>query len=384
MMAKTLRKIACIVICLNIISAIFGIAYAINPTYTPVWDVFGIILLVTFFANPFLAYFFDRTVDKMTTRGRKINWVIYGYLLLMILALMGLLGSNFILSAVCADPLTNLGSFFAGIYFSYFGILAAGTIFACFAVKNSQPSLIVESTVPPLPKGPGPRRSVRLLVLFSCLFLFFSGIMFAADILAGATIGVDPAFPPLGLIPAIFGVTAGVFAGFWAFVLLIGTIFLLKITRRYRRPRISYGIGILGIFITGIMFVPLIATPASTPDADASFAAAFGSNWQDRIPASVEGFFMPSRFVLPGYYLGIPPKDCVIIPNISFYNGTTGVDAGITLFFDAYLPPNRGIGLPGGNSTIIRIHGGGWVSTDKGPQNMPQMSRYLAAQGYVV
>ena len=40
--------------------------------------------------------------------------------------------------------------------------------------------------------------------------------------------------------------------------------------------------------------------------------------------------------------------------------------------------------LPGGNSVLIRIHGGGWKSGDKGPINNTQMNKYFASQGYVV
>jgi len=48
------------------------------------------------------------------------------------------------------------------------------------------------------------------------------------------------------------------------------------------------------------------------------------------------------------------------------------------------MPLERGEGLPGQNSTLIRIHGGGWVSGDKGESNMVQMNKYFAAQGYIV
>ena len=40
--------------------------------------------------------------------------------------------------------------------------------------------------------------------------------------------------------------------------------------------------------------------------------------------------------------------------------------------------------LPGANSVIIRIHGGGWTTGDKRIGNMPLMNRYFAAQGYCV
>ncbi|HMF30893.1 MAG TPA: alpha/beta hydrolase, partial [Candidatus Lokiarchaeia archaeon] len=49
-----------------------------------------------------------------------------------------------------------------------------------------------------------------------------------------------------------------------------------------------------------------------------------------------------------------------------------------------YLPPNSGKDLPGANSTLIRIHGGGWTTGDKGQGDMLQMNKYFAAQGYCV
>lgn len=98
----------------------------------------------------------------------------------------------------------------------------------------------------------------------------------------------------------------------------------------------------------------------------------------------MESYFLSSRFNVPAYYLGIPAENCEVIPNVSFYNGTSGVDAGLQLYFDAYLPPDHGIGLPGQNSTLIRIHGGGWTISDKGFPNTLQMNKYFAAQGYCV
>ena len=65
--------------------------------------------------------------------------------------------------------------------------------------------------------------------------------------------------------------------------------------------------------------------------------------------------------------------------NTLFYN-----EEGIRLYFDAYLPLNGGDDLPGENSILIRIHGGSWVSGDKGMMNMMQMNKYFAAQGYAV
>jgi len=79
-----------------------------------------------------------------------------------------------------------------------------------------------------------------------------------------------------------------------------------------------------------------------------------------------------------------PLDDCVVMEDISFYNGSVGIGNGLRLFFDAYLPPSTDQSLPGANSTLIRIHGGGWTVGDKGTGNMPLMNRYFAAQGYCV
>jgi acetyl esterase/lipase len=48
------------------------------------------------------------------------------------------------------------------------------------------------------------------------------------------------------------------------------------------------------------------------------------------------------------------------------------------------MPEHPSAELPGKNSTIIRIHGGGWVMGDKGLANMMQMNKYFASQGYIV
>ena len=178
---------------------------------------------------------------------------------------------------------------------------------------------------------------------------------------------------------------AGQFGPFLSVAFLSNTVILLKLKRKEKNPQ-RYNAHILaGIIISGTLLLPLIITPYTIYQADASFTQAFGSDWRDKIPDEIEEqYFMNRYFSMAEYFLGIPPKDCVTKTHISFYNGTSGVDDGISLFFDAYLPPNGGVGLPGENSTIIKIHGGGWIFGDKGWGNMPQVSKYFAAQGYVV
>ncbi len=174
---------------------------------------------------------------------------------------------------------------------------------------------------------------------------------------------------------------------FWAIIMLANGLLFIKMTRRYRSKKIFRTMGTITLTIGIIMLLPLAATAViDVPLAENHFSEAFGADWHARIPASAESFFLPSRFVMPGYYLGVPPKNCIIKRDVPFYDGNTGpaVDAGISLEFDAYLPPNNGVGLPRANSTLIRIHGGGWISGDKVSGNMLQMNEYLAAQGYCV
>ena len=141
---------------------------------------------------------------------------------------------------------------------------------------------------------------------------------------------------------------------------------------------------VMGLITSMILILPLVSSPFTMLSADYNFTSAFGNDWRSRITSSAENYFLKTPYSSVGYFLGIPPKDCIVKNQISFYNGTTGVDAGLRLYFDAYMPLNGGFGLPGQNSTLIRIHGGGWVFGDKGWGNMLQMNKYFAAQGYVV
>jgi acetyl esterase/lipase len=139
-----------------------------------------------------------------------------------------------------------------------------------------------------------------------------------------------------------------------------------------------------GILITLLCFLPIMSTPYSIAEADRNFSDSFGTDWRDRIDSDAQKFFLQREFTIPGYFLGVPEQSSIIKQHISFLNITTGENEGVRLYFDAYLPPNNGVGLPGQNSTLIRIHGGAWVLGDKGIGNMLQMNKYFASQGYVV
>jgi acetyl esterase/lipase len=170
---------------------------------------------------------------------------------------------------------------------------------------------------------------------------------------------------------------------FLSFIFLSNMIILLKLKRgkwdRKKFRRVALAGIFISIFISTALLIPLFMSNITAINAEENFSKAFGQNWQQEIPSETNEYFLQTSFSTAGYYLGIPPKDCKIIENVLFYDNES-----IKLYFDVYMPLERGEGLPGQNSTLIRIHGGGWVSGDKGGSNMVQMNKYFAAQGYIV
>ncbi|MHA1106562.1 MAG: alpha/beta hydrolase [Promethearchaeota archaeon] len=122
-----------------------------------------------------------------------------------------------------------------------------------------------------------------------------------------------------------------------------------------------------------------MSTPFSIQNAENEFNLAYGSDWRSTIPNQVESYMSPTQFNLYGYFLGFPIKDCNVDVDVLYYDND-----GIKLYFDAYYPKGDGSRLPGNNSVIIKIHGGGWQHGDKSLGNVLVLNKYLASQGYVV
>ncbi len=390
-------------IILNIISAGLGILYLARLALPLLWDVFGILLLVTFFLNLLVLYLLDKIIDKTTVIGKRLNWWSFGVLILIIFAMYAIVGANFLISVTYSNALGAIGGYYLVIYCSYFGLLAMGVGMGYATMNYSRWEKGVRnvrsgSDNASIKNSPF-MRFVRTVLILTCILFLANGVYLCVVTLAGTQMGVQPG-AELGLregastseyitivmqfLPGVIGLVAAPFGGFWVIIMLSIAILLLKLTRRRHSARLSRSIGILGLAISGILLLPVILIPSGAAGAEQSFTQAFGADWRTRISPAVEVYFSPEPVELPGYYLGVPPKDCIVLKDVSFYNGTSGVDAGKTLYFDAYLPPNGGIGLPGANSTLIRIHGGGWTLGTKGVFNMMQVNKYFAAQGYVV
>ena len=172
----------------------------------------------------------------------------------------------------------------------------------------------------------------------------------------------------------------GQITGFLTFLYLPTTLLLLKLTQKKRFVNWNRrSILVIGLLVTILNALPLMAVPVSIQTAEYEFNVAYGSEWRSEIPQSAENYFLPTQFNLYNYFLGFPHKDCNFETDMLYYD-----DDGIRLYFDVYYPKGNVADLPGNGSIIIKIHGGGWQYGDKSLGNVLVLNKYLAAQGYVV
>jgi acetyl esterase/lipase len=292
------------------------------------------------------------------------------FLAFMILAMFGMMQGNLLSSGAISDSF--LGGY-ALTHLSFFGILLFGILVALFDILTRKNHELWEKNI-----GNYSRKTMKLVrfrrIVGKILIGFsWSGFIFGAFCAFITVFGVfEFVTTQLAYISSQYGV-------FLSFIFLSNTIILLKLKRRKWERKKFRRVATVGFFISISLLSPLFLSNITALNAEVRFSEAFGDNWQQEIPSETEHYFLQTSFSSAGYYLGIPPKECQIRKNVLFYDNES-----IELYFDAYLPLGRGESLPGRNSTLIRIHGGGWVSGDKGETNMMQMNKYFAAQGYIV
>jgi len=168
---------------------------------------------------------------------------------------------------------------------------------------------------------------------------------------------------------------------FPAFVFLAVGVWLaclLNASAKRIWPRAALGAGLAGFVL---YLLPVLLVPVTIWNADKKFNDAFHP--LDFSPAQTK-VFRDSRFDGMSYLLGVKPEPVRMIKNVEYYREETGVNQGVRLCFDAFMPEGDPQALPGKGSVLIRIHGGAWMFGDKGPANVLQMDKYFAAQGYIV
>ena len=355
---------------LDLFCIAFGILFILNPLYSILWDIFGVILVFTIFVNLLFIYF---TLYKKNILRVKTHFISYGFLLLIIIAVPFMMLGNLLLSVIYSNNVIDTVGAYLLLYLGYFGIFVYGFIFALFELKllsNIDLYLFKYSvfTTDTVRHSRIRNISRKILVIVSRITFIF-GIVFAFVIIFGS----------FEVVTTFVAIVSGQFGTFFSIIFLANTILLLKLKSRKRTTKKYYKTALIGFFVSGCLLMPLFVTNTTVRNAENTFSIAFGNDWRDQIPAGTNDYFLQTPFSLTSYFLGSKPKASIIQTNTLFYNNES-----ISLYFDVYQPLNSGQILPGENSVLIRIHGGSWVSGDKGMMNMLQMNKYFASQGYVV
>lgn len=368
-----LRKIlitSCSTITLNLFCIVLGILYILNFTSSLLWEIFGVILALTIFENLLYTYF---NLHKKNVLRVKTRLMSYGFLIFIIIAIPCMMLGNLLSSSIYSNELIDTIGAYILTYFGYFGILIYGLSLALYNLINLKSidrlHLNYSFVIPYSRRFMKTRKITRKIAIITSRIIFIIGIVFAVVIIFGS----------FEVITTFVAMVSGQFGTFFSIIFLSNTILLLKLKSRKRTTKKYYKTAILGFFVSGCLLMPVLTTNFTIVNARRSFTNAFGDDWQNQIPSTANNYFLTTPFSLASYFLGAKPKDCNIERNTLFYD-----DEGIKLYFDAYTPFDGKKDLPGENSTIIRIHGGSWVSGDKGMMNMMQMNKYFAAQGYVV
>ncbi|MCZ0703052.1 acetyl esterase/lipase [Natronobacillus azotifigens] len=208
------------------------------------------------------------------------------------------------------------------------------------------------------------RSIIEFIILIFCLLV---GLFFAYQLLVGKTGGVVEL-----ILPG------------YALFFSIATLAITALLMKKKRTMFSVFLAVVGIMIAVIFSVPVVATLFSINEAEQEFAETFGESWEENISDVDHSYFLPTIFSLPNYFFGTRTENYMLKEDILFYEGTEGVDEGIELYFDAYLPTENSESLPGNRAVLIRIHGGGWTIGNKGAVNYAGVNKYFASQGYVV
>ncbi|MCG3221074.1 MAG: alpha/beta hydrolase fold domain-containing protein [Candidatus Heimdallarchaeota archaeon] len=370
-------------LCFNSISIILGFFYFFFPNQTTLWNFFGVLLLVNFLFNYAYLYLIGRYFNEDSSLRNKINILSYIYLLFSPIAVLLMNMGNMLISVTYSNLLKNNISSYTMIFIGFFGLLILCLTISLILIINRKDVNIWVKTNQQAKDGQiqtEKRRSLRTVFLVISLIFLELGILTSLSMILG---GTNSMLGFLGIGVAHFGLT-------WCIIFASMLVLLLKNLEKANWIPF-YAALFFGLIVTSVSLLPTLAIPSTINQAknnfDDAFNPVFGGSWESAIPLEVEEYFLKTPYHITQYFLGAKPKECKIFVNVLYFNGSESsfeVDKNILLYFDAYLPPNGGIGLPGENSILIRLHGGGWSFGDKGLTNMMQMNKYFAAQGYVV
>ncbi|MHA1414888.1 MAG: alpha/beta hydrolase [Candidatus Heimdallarchaeaceae archaeon] len=370
-------------IIINVLNIITGSIYLANPSNSLIWNINGLFIIFTIMFNYFFLSFLNSKQLESPKQKSDIRILSYLYFVFSFLSFIVLFFVNF-------TGFTTVKSI--NVIFSVAIVLSLLFLFSFPAfislywlVKKRRIKDQLENTEKEKEKGTIVCKIAKVILLILALLGLSLGIV--TSIIFFAPRMQNTFF----FLLSVFVAPAGIFIGL---IVLNSSSTLINISNKrskYFKAKIAL-IVVFGLTFTSLSFVPAAYTPYTIKQAELEFSNAFnpyfGGDWKKVLENSgFTDYFLDSPFQLTGYFLGIGDFDVQVITNVLYFDGSKSnysVDKDIKLYFDAYLPKQTSETLPGKNSTIIRIHGGGWVLGDKGQLNVQMMNRYLAAQGYCV
>ncbi|MBP1970173.1 acetyl esterase/lipase/uncharacterized integral membrane protein [Virgibacillus natechei] len=338
----------------NGVSILIGIIYVTTSNSHSMWNIFGALLLLTFLGNVLV-----------TLAASKQHTVDFIYLILTIVSMLIIPNMN---RAVSIDVTNMQSRSFLSIFLIFSLLLLGGAIAIQKLRYHARPIYLPDNEH--LQKISRSKTVWKFILVGLLLIILLLGIYLSNQLLVGRSRDlVEIFFPQYSL--------------FFGIIFLTVSILIVKIFPNSSKV-IKFFVIVSGITLSAILSLPLLTTPFTYYNANSAYIEAFDSDPNDFIPEEEQKHFLQTSFSLADYFFGAASGAYRVEEDILYYEGTVGVDQGILLHFDAYMPPADQGNLPGNNAVLVRIHGGGWTAGDKGSSNGAQVNKYFANQGYVV
>ncbi|QAA33788.1 alpha/beta hydrolase [Clostridium manihotivorum] len=352
---KTKAVYHLILSCINMASIVLGIIYYINYSSNPMWNVYGVIIIVALLLNIFSTFISDK--------GSTSNYI---YLILNVLFMAIIPIQNTSASADISNE--KAVSFISSIMLLSLFLYGLIINFIKLAKLKARKKNYINKQQSVTRSRGNVGRAVAIIIV---TLLLMSGIFVVVTLLTKGKKSMAEVFIPE-------------YSVFYGFIFLGLSAIVFNLIAPYKIRFIKYIFPVAGLAIYIICLLPIVSIPALIKQADKNYEAAFGSEERAKVEKQYKDVFRKTAFSLPDYFFGTPSKKYDVKENVLFYEGKDGVDKGVKLYFDAYTPASKEDNLPGKNSVLIRIHGGGWTIGDKGQENYAEVNKYFASQGYVV
>lgn len=346
-----------IILLINTLAFILGAVYLIFGSSSIYWNIYGIYMLIVLTCNIVHAYF-DCKYDL-----KGYAYLGLSTLLMIFIPILNMLFS-FLPSHHSSRGMIPCAAVLSLFVFS--GFMAAQNMFK----KKTDVELLLLQIADKYESEAKNRKIIRIVSIIILSFFLIIGFFISYGILVINKLWKTEVF-------------LSAFALFYAFLFLSAGTLIIKLLNRNKKLYIKLAYLSITLFIFICCLVPIFSVPALIGEADTSYSRAFGEDYKT-FPNYQSFYFRRTAFSIPEYFFGTASKDYTVRRDIPFYSGTEGIDKGLRLYFDVYNSSKDGDMLPGGNSVLIRIHGGEWKYGDKGFQNSAQTNKYFASQGYVV